>query len=83
MTETVTICTEPDRILSEVLAELSSQEGAHQHELQFESEEVQRLRPLLAFAWRLHGRAGRTSDSEAALKRFAHNYLNGQIPRFE
>lgn len=83
MTQTVTISTEPDRILSEVIDELSSQEGRGQRELHLQSEQVQRLRPLLAYAWRLHGRAGRTSDSEAALKRFAHDYLNGHIPSFE
>lgn len=83
MTETVTISTEPDRILSEVLDELSSQERIGQRELHLQSDQVQRLRPLLAYAWRLHGRAGRTSDSEAALKRFAHDYLNGRIPSFE
>ena len=83
MTETVTISTEPDRILTEVLDELSIQEAGGQHELHLHSEQVQRLRPLLAYAWRLHGRAGRTPDSEAALKRFAHAYLNGHIPSFE
>lgn len=83
MTETVTIATEPDRILTEVLDELSSQERSGQHELHLQSEQVQRLRPLLAYAWRLHGRAGRTPDGEAALKRFAHAYLNGHIPSFD
>jgi len=83
MTENVTIATEPDRILTEVLDELSSQGDRGQHGLHLQSQQVQRLRPLLAYAWRLHGRAGRTPDSEAALKRFAHAYLNGHIPSFE
>ena len=83
MTETVTFSTEPDRILTEVLDELSGQEAGRETELHLQSERVQRLRPLLAYAWRLHGRAGRTPDSETALKRFAQAYLNGHIPSFE
>jgi hypothetical protein len=79
----VTVSTEPDRILYEVLDELSSLEERKRSELHLHSEQVQRLRPLLAYAWRLHGRAGRTADGEAALKRFAYDYLSGQIPSFE
>jgi len=83
MTQTVSIFMGPDRILSEVIDELSGEKGSNQRELRLESDEVRRLRPLLAYAWHLHERAGRTSDSEAALKRFAHDYLNGRIPTFE
>jgi hypothetical protein len=83
VTQPVSISTEPDRILFEVLDELSSQEGSGQSQLHLQSDQVQRLRPVLAYAWRLHGRAGRTPDSEAALKRFAHNYLSGRIPSFD
>jgi hypothetical protein len=44
---------------------------------------VQRLRPLLDYVCRLHWRAGRTEEGEAALKRFVYRFLSGFSPKEE
>jgi hypothetical protein len=44
---------------------------------------VQRLRPLLDYVCRLHWRAGRTEEGEAALKRFVYRFLSGDIPYYD
>jgi hypothetical protein len=68
------------RILSEVLERL------HPHQTPTKpsrTERVQQLLPLLGFLYRRHWRTGFTDESEVVLKRFAYQFLLGQIPSFD
>ncbi|MFX1564063.1 MAG: hypothetical protein ACFFDP_12230 [Promethearchaeota archaeon] len=81
MQQLVTNSFDHTQILREVLDELSSDDDI-KRVLQIREESIRHLRPVLAYACRLHLRAGCTAESKAALKHFAYCYLRGQIPHF-
>jgi hypothetical protein len=74
---------ESDRILWEVLQELQPYRTERQQAALLRVNQIQRLRPLLDYAIRLQWRAGRTPESEAALKRFVYRFLSGSIPFYD
>ena len=74
---------ESDRILWEVLQQLQPHRSENHKAAILRADQVQRLRPLLDYACRLHWRAGRTEESEAALKRFVYRFLAGDIPYYD
>lgn len=83
MTQFLQPQTESDRILWEVLQELQPHRTRRQHATILRADQVQRLRPLLDYACRLHWRAGPTQEGEAALKRFVYRFLSGDIPFYD
>ncbi len=83
MTQFMQSQADSDRILWEVLRELQPHRNPTQHAAILRAEQVQRLRPLLDYACRLHWRAGRTHEGEAALKRFVYRFLSGDIPYYD
>ncbi|MFW9831951.1 MAG: hypothetical protein ACFFD8_09250 [Candidatus Thorarchaeota archaeon] len=83
MTELFQPQAESDRILWEVLQELQPHRTERQQAALFRANQVERLRPLLDYVCRLHWRAGRTSEGDAALKRFVYRFLSGDIPFYD
>ena len=72
-----------DRILWEVLQELQPDRSHKQQAQLLRVGQIQRIRPLLDYVIRLQWRAGRTPESEAALKRFVYRFLSGSIPVYD
>lgn len=82
MEQPVTISVNHNLILREVINELIS-DNEIQGVSKLKEENIRHLQPVLAYACRLHLRAGCTAESKAALKRFAQGYLKGQIPHYK
>ncbi|MFX1563967.1 MAG: hypothetical protein ACFFDP_11750 [Promethearchaeota archaeon] len=82
MEQATILSVDQDQILSEVINELSSGEEIGEV-LAVDENQIRHLRPILAYACRLHLRAGCTVESRTALKRFVRCYLRGEIPHFE
>jgi hypothetical protein len=81
MEQLSTLSIEQNQILREVINELES-DNEIRSVLEVKEEHIRHLRPVLAYACRLHLRAGCTTQSKAALKHFVHCYLKGQIPHY-
>jgi len=82
MEQPTTLSVDQDQILSEVINELALDEEIGEV-MAVDEDQIRQLRPVLAYACRLHLRAGCTVESRAALKRFVRCYLSGEIPHFE
>ncbi len=74
---------EPEQILREVIEQFTPRRANQFVNQTLWQERVRRLRPLLAYAFRLQFRAGLTEKSEDALRQFAYSYLSGEIPLFD
>lgn len=83
MTQLLQPQADSDRIIWQVLQELQPHRTRSQHAAILRADQVQRLRPLLDYVCRLHWRAGRTEEGEAALKRFVYRFLSGGIPYYD
>jgi hypothetical protein len=83
LAETIINSSEPEQILREVIEQFTPRKANQFVNQTLWQERVRRLRPLLAYAFRLQWKAGLTLKSEDALRQFAHSYLSGEIPLFD
>lgn len=83
VTQQFETCMETDSILWEVLQYMQPYRQTGNHLSLPRADQMRRLRPLLAYACRLHWRAGRTEEGDAALKRFVYRFLSGDIPYYD